>query len=205
MSFIEVKFKAIGKQIPADHGYLLYSALSRFDKKIHEMKDLAIAGISGMPDSSRNLHLNNASKLRIRLDHSDLPNVIKLAGKELQIGSEKIRLGLPVVGMLKPHRHLYSRLVTIKKFQEADEFLEAMVRQLKNQDLQIQQMPMLFQRKSDETSTNIRKTLRIKDKEIVGFPVLITNLNPDESLRLQQVGLGGRRKMGCGTFVGVRA
>ncbi|MDH4262789.1 MAG: type I-MYXAN CRISPR-associated protein Cas6/Cmx6 [Spirochaetia bacterium] len=203
MSFIEVKFKAIGKQIPADHGYLLYSALSRFDKKIHEMKDIAIAGISGMPDSSRNLHLSSASKLRIRLDHSDLPDVINLAGKELQIGAEKIRLGLPLVSMLKPHRHLYSRLVTIKGFQESEEFLASLQKQL--DILQIKQTPMLFQRKSGETSTNIRKTLRIKNKEIVGFPVLITNLNPDESLRLQQVGLGGRRKMGCGTFVGVRA
>jgi len=203
MSYIEVKFKVIGKQIPADHGYLLYSALSRFDKKIHEMKDIAIGGISGIPDSMRNLHLNNASKLRIRLDHSDLPAIIGLAGKDLLIGSEKIRLGLPVVGMLKPHRHLYSRLVTIKGFQESDAFLASLQKQF--DALQIKQPPMLFHYKSGDTNKNIRKTVRIKDKEIVGFPVLITNLNPDESLRLQQVGLGGRRKMGCGTFVGVRA
>ena len=203
MSYIEVKFKVIGKRLPADHGYQLYSALSRFDKKIHEMKDIAIGGISGIPDSARNLHLNNASKLRIRLDHSDLPAIIGLAGKEFQIGSEKIRLGLPVVGMLKPHRHLYSRLVTIKGFQEDDEFLASLQKQL--DVLQIKQAPLLFQHKSGDKNKNIRKTLRIKDKEIVGFPVLIANLNPDESLRLQQVGLGGRRKMGCGTFVGVRA
>jgi CRISPR-associated protein Cas6 len=202
MSFIEIKFGVNGRQIPADHGYFLYSALSRLSKKIHEMEHIAIAGISGIPDSSRNLHLNKTSKLRIRIDHADLPDIIKLAGKEIQIGPEKIRLGLPVVSLFKPHRNLYSRLVTIKGFQEADAFLESLKKQL--DALQISQIPILFQKKSSNESHNIRKTVRIKDKEIVGFPVLLTNLEPDESLRLQQFGLGGRRKMGCGTFVGVR-
>ncbi|HMZ67064.1 MAG TPA: type I-MYXAN CRISPR-associated protein Cas6/Cmx6, partial [Leptospiraceae bacterium] len=50
----------------------------------------------------------------------------------------------------------------------------------------------------------IRKTSRIHGKEIVGYPVLLTNLDPDESIKIQINGIGGRRKMGCGNFVGIR-
>ncbi len=42
---------------------------------------------------------------------------------------------------------------------------------------------------------------RIKEVRIVGFALLVEGLRPDESLRLQEVGLGGRRHLGCGVFV----
>ena len=38
----------------------------------------------------------------------------------------------------------------------------------------------------------------------MGYAVHIGGLNAAESLRLQEQGLGGRRKMGCGVFVPVR-
>ena len=49
-----------------------------------------------------------------------------------------------------------------------------------------------------------RRVFRIKDKTVVGYGVRIAGLNATESLRLQEHGLGGRRKMGCGVFVPVR-
>ena len=49
-----------------------------------------------------------------------------------------------------------------------------------------------------------RRIVRIKDKSVVGYAVRIAGLNDAESLRLQEHGLGGRRKMGCGVFVPVR-
>ncbi len=202
MSFIELKFQVMGKRIPADHGYFLYSALSGVERKIHDLENIAICGISGMPDASRNLHLNSASKLRIRIDHSDLPALMPLAGKTLQIGGEKITLGIPAVSLLKPHRHLYSRLVTVKGCLEEKEFLEAVQRKLG--ELEITAEALLFHKENGNENRGIRKTVRVKDKEIVGFPVLIHDLEPVDSLLLQQVGLGGRRKMGCGSFVGVR-
>ena len=40
----------------------------------------------------------------------------------------------------------------------------------------------------------------IRDKEIVGFEVLLEGLTAEESLTVQKMGLGGRRHMGCGIF-----
>ena len=45
-----------------------------------------------------------------------------------------------------------------------------------------------------------RQILRVKDKRVVGFPVIVSSLTPDESIRLEGFGLGGRGKMGCGFF-----
>ena len=46
-----------------------------------------------------------------------------------------------------------------------------------------------------------RQVLRIKGKRIVGYALQVAGLNAEESVRLQELGLGGRRRMGCGFFV----
>jgi CRISPR-associated protein Cas6 len=43
--------------------------------------------------------------------------------------------------------------------------------------------------------------MRVKDKLVVCFPLLVHDLSPEESLRLQEEGLGGRRRMGGGVFL----
>ncbi|MBE7413647.1 MAG: type I-MYXAN CRISPR-associated protein Cas6/Cmx6 [Leptospiraceae bacterium] len=134
------------------------------------------------------------------MDNNHLPLFLKLAGKQILIGDEKLKLGIPKVYMLKPHKTLYSRLVTIKGFLQPNEFKSALIQKLES--IGIKQEPILFHK--DSSDYPIRKTIRIKDKEIIGYPVLIPNLDPNDSILLQEVGLGGRRKMGCGHFVGVR-
>ena len=46
-----------------------------------------------------------------------------------------------------------------------------------------------------------RRIVRVKGKRIVGYAMLATELTAEESIRLQERGLGGRRRMGCGVFV----
>ncbi len=45
-----------------------------------------------------------------------------------------------------------------------------------------------------------RKTFQVHGKQVVGYSVLASGLNPEDSITLQENGLGGRRKMGCGFF-----
>ncbi|MFN4280239.1 type I-MYXAN CRISPR-associated protein Cas6/Cmx6, partial [Thermosynechococcus sp.] len=40
----------------------------------------------------------------------------------------------------------------------------------------------------------------VKQKKILGYQVLVKGLTPEESLRLQCYGLGGRQHFGCGWF-----
>jgi CRISPR-associated protein Cas6 len=50
-----------------------------------------------------------------------------------------------------------------------------------------------------------RRTFRIKHKEVVGYETIIEGLTAEESLGVQEAGLGGRRHMGCGVFEALRA
>jgi CRISPR-associated protein Cas6 len=49
-----------------------------------------------------------------------------------------------------------------------------------------------------------RRVLRIKEKKVVGFPLRVTGLTAEESITLQEQGVGGRSKMGCGFFLPVK-
>jgi CRISPR-associated protein Cas6 len=82
-------------------------------------------------------------------------------------------------------------MVTIKGFFDPVPFQTALRRQLDQLNI------------SDQIQVTLgrRRTLRIKDKEVVGHEVLLEGLTAEESLAVQETGLGGRRHMGCGVFV----
>ena len=56
----------------------------------------------------------------------------------------------------------------------------------------------------ERTGEPHRKVLRIKGRRIIGYPLQIAGLTAEESLRLQEDGLGGRTRMGCGFFTPFR-
>jgi CRISPR-associated protein Cas6 len=101
-------------------------------------------------------------------------------------------------------------LVVIKGFTEPDTFLEAARRQI--EELGIKGNPVLIDHNNEaamgsygvDTGTRskfLRRTIRIHDKEIVGFALRVDNLQNNESLQLQEKGIGGRRRFGCGLFL----
>jgi CRISPR-associated protein Cas6 len=189
MPYIDLAFRLNGTTVPVDHGYSLYAALSRIAPELHEAKELGIQPIRGMYSGDGKLHLADFSRLILRLPDDAIRTYLSLAGKQLDVDRHLLRVGVPEVRLLRPVASLRSRLVTIKGFMETETFLEAVKRQL--QDLQV----------AGEAHLGERKTFRVKDKQVVGFAMGITNLTAEESLILQEKGLGGRRRMGCGVFV----
>ena len=189
MPYIDLAFRLNGTTVPVDHGYALYAALSRIAPELHDAKDLGVQPIRGVYSGDGKLHLADFSRLILRLPDDAIRTYLSLAGKQLDVDRHLLRVGVPEVRLLRPVASLRSRLVTIKGFMETETFLEAVKRQL--QDLQV----------AGEAYLGERKTFRVKDKQVVGFAMGITNLTAEESLILQEKGLGGRRRMGCGVFV----
>ncbi|MCS7032281.1 MAG: type I-MYXAN CRISPR-associated protein Cas6/Cmx6, partial [Gloeomargarita sp. SKYG116] len=122
--------------------------------------------------------------------------VYPLAGKRLCIGVHQVQLGIPRIEPLQPSSVLKARIVTIKGYLEADTFIQAAQAQLDN--LGIQGRVEVLR---DQQGLPLRKTLKIKRHTIVGFTTVVRDLDNGDSIRLQQVGLGGRRRMGCGFFL----
>jgi CRISPR-associated protein Cas6 len=122
--------------------------------------------------------------------------VYPLAGRRLNLKENHIRLYAPQVLMLQPFPKLVARIVVISKYLEPEPFLEAAIAQLVHLgitgDISIA---------SNLSGGLARRVIRIKERVNVGFGVEISGLNPEDSLRLQQHGLGGKHRMGCGIFV----
>lgn len=194
---IELSFFVIGETLPADHGYGLYSAIAHLCPKLHEQEGVSIKTISGKPDRQGKIALSRQSRLRIRLPYEPdkIALVLPLAGQKLRIGTHTIQLGIPQIFPLRPFDKLRSRIVTIKKFQEPESFLEAAKRQLNVLNIQGNALIPL-----DETGQPLRKAIKIKTYSVVGFSMVVTDLNDEDSIKLQTSGLGGKRRMGCGIF-----
>ena len=195
--YIELAFPVIGKNLPIDHGYQLYSALKYRLMQLKDWDDISIKTISGKLDRHKRneINLTYRSKLLIRLPAEKIPFVYSFSGKSLTIGKHKIRLGIPEMNFLQPKSKLRSHIVVISNYQEPDPFFQAAQRQL--DELNIQAESKLI---ANQEGIPKRKTIKV-NQTLVGFGLEITNLGEEDSLVLQEKGLGGKQKMGCGVFV----
>ncbi|KAF0248182.1 MAG: CRISPR-associated protein [bacterium] len=189
----------MGNQLPADHGYALYSSICKHLPTLHNSewgKSIAVELISGRPlGQGRILLPNRGANFSLRLPSSHCGQVLPLAGKRLKIGQDQITIGIPSIQLFSPSSNLYSRTVIIKKFTEPEGFLAAAYQQLETLGITAQlEIPL------DEQGRFQRRVMRIRDHTVVGFSLAAHNLSDEDSLKLQTIGLGGRRHMGCGIF-----
>jgi len=209
MPVVDVAFRLTGDRIPADHGFALFAALCRVVPELHGDSEVSVHTVSGRFVGNRLLALSDRSFLTVRIASDRVRQVLPLAGKALRIGDHDLRVGMPQTRALAPAARLYSRLVIIKGFMEPEPFLEAARRQLAEMDVKGQPHPVAQpqvaeinrDKASGSHSPYLRRTIRIRDREIVGFALNVEELTAEESLRVQERGLGGRRRFGCGVFV----
>lgn len=186
--FVELRFHLVGDTIPVDHGYHLYSSLSQELASIHESKELSIGLIRGRYAGNGKLELLVNSYLTVRTPVEQLPGLLALAGKKLLIDGHSLRLGTPQTVLLKPAAALYSHLVTTRNGQDETRFDAEIRRQLTELGIE------------GNLTRGPRRTFSVHEKKVVGYSLLVDQLSAEESIKLQESGLGGRRKMGCGIF-----
>jgi CRISPR-associated protein Cas6 len=179
---------------------MLKASLSSLVREFHdESADLRFELIHGEPHGRGTIHLTPRSRLRIRVPADRIPLVLPLAGRELTLGDHRVKLLMPTVAPLVPAPTLAARMVTFKNSTEPEQFLS--VARWKLDELEIQgepSIPLLLQ--GERAGQPRRVVFRIKGKQIVGFAMCVEGLTADESIRLQEKGLGGRCRLGCGFF-----
>lgn len=193
-SLVDVAFPVNGQALPLDHGYPLFGALSRIVPQLHGDSPWGVHPVFGVRDG-RNLRLESRSRVKLRMALSEISVVMPLAGASIEVAGNDLSLGFPQIFPLVPAAHVKARLVTIRGFQEEQEFVAALRRQL----VQIEDLGQ--DPATIEVVLGRRRILKIRDKKVVGFAVGLTGLEADASLAIQRVGLGGRRHMGAGVFV----
>jgi CRISPR-associated protein Cas6 len=183
----DILFSAVGTILPADHGFGLYSASCQRLPFLHERADWALHTISGFPTGDGHIQLKSA-RCGFRIDLAMLPDLLSLVGQELDILGSPIKIGLPVVAPLVPAARLQARIVTIKNAIEAHDLKSHVEEELKEKGLKA------------DVAIGRRRVVHIHGRAIVGFAVELTGMDADTSLQVQRLGLGGRRRFGCGVF-----
>ena len=213
MNFLEIQFSLKGKTLPADHGYSLYSALKNIvsesskktilqDSKIKDFPpEVILSSIPGVPNRQGIIYLNGSSRLRLRCPSEQAQQWYRLFQNQvLDIRGHLIRLVQPRLCLLEPSEVLKSRLVTFKleKWDIHDApvyFLESCKKALVKLEIEAQ----TFIDSNSDGDLAVR-SLRIRQKNVMGFGVVVENLKDEDSLKLQCYGLGGRKHFGCGWF-----
>jgi CRISPR-associated endonuclease/helicase Cas3 len=187
---IDIAFRLAGTVVPRDHGYALFGALSRVLGDLHGASWLAVHPIRGVPRPDGMLALDpHRGSLRLRVEPAEIPRVLPLAGKRLDVDGHTALVGVSSVFALAPAPALTARMVTIKGFMEPEPFREAVTRQLAALEVKAR------------VEVGRRRVLAVAGDKVVGFGVTLRELDEDGSVKVQCAGLGGRQRMGCGVFV----
>ena len=202
MPTIDLAFTLTGTTIPLDHGYGLFSALCRVVPSLHGDLHVGVHPIRGIRTTPGVLSLIPGSRLRLRLRSEELAPYIALAGTTLEIEGHRVRVGVPRVESLVSAANLASRLVVIRGLIEQSAFEAGVRRHLTELGVggEVEFVPSQEPRWLGQPK---RRVVRIQDKRVVGYALRVVGLTPEESLLLQERGLGGRRRFGCGVFVPV--
>jgi CRISPR-associated endonuclease/helicase Cas3 len=193
---LELHFPVTGKCMPADHGYGLYAAFIHLIPELRQETRLSILTISGFRDRQGKIFLTEQSHFKMRVPISKIPLIYQLAGKQVSVGVHQIQIGIPEISVIRPAEIVRARIVTIKGYTEPKSFQLSAQRQLDNLGIKGEVSVSV-----DREGNPIRKTIKVKQYTIVGFTTEVSGLNEEDSLNLQQCGLGGKRKMGAGYFL----
>lgn len=207
---VDLSFPVLGDRVPRDHGYALYGAICRAAPSLHEAPWLGVHPLSGMAIDDTTLHLARHASLRLRLPADRIADVLGLAGANLDVAGASLRLGAPQVHALSLAPSLDARLVAIKLTRRPVRSNPALHRQALD-------VVGFAERYSVEISRQLhaigidqpfelcgRRSLTVAGRRIVGYSVRVGGLTLEQSLALQERGLGGKRRMGCGVFRATR-
>jgi CRISPR-associated protein Cas6 len=201
VTHVDLVFPIRGITIPRDHGYLLYAALSRAAPTLHRVDWLAVHPIGGRPLGRDTLALSRTSSVTLRLPVARIGAALPLAGAALDVTGSRVVLGAPNIRVLSPAPSLDARLVIIKLTnmpEKADGTLD--VDGLRER-FEIEARRQLSDIGIERPLTIAgRQSLAVRGRRVIGFSVRVTDLEPEESIRLQIEGIGGKRAMGCGVF-----
>ena len=187
-AIVDLFFPIVGNTLPSDHGFALYSALTRVVPELHDAPWWGLHTVRGTRAGPGVLQLGRAAAAGLRLPSDRIGAVLPLAGRTLVVDGHRVALAPPTVHALAPAPALSARIVTVKGFLDPAPFANAVRRQLEEMEV------------AASVELGTRKIVCVRDRKIVGYSVRIAGLADARSILVQEHGIGGRRRFGCGLF-----
>ncbi|MDH3979320.1 MAG: type I-MYXAN CRISPR-associated protein Cas6/Cmx6 [Gammaproteobacteria bacterium] len=197
---IDLAFKVACPTLPLDHAHALSSQLL---KVLPWLEDEAFAGVhlihgaaSGngwyRPEDTANeiLHLSRRTRMRLRIPRHRLEDAQGLTGYTLDVDGHALEVGASDVFLLSSLSTLFARYVITAADTDENIFLNEAARDLKELGIPCRKM-----------LGGISHTMQFPDGPVHTRSLMVAELEPEQSVRLQQVGLGEGRSIGCGLFL----
>jgi CRISPR-associated protein Cas6 len=186
--------------IPLDHAHSLSSALLQALPWLADEETAGVHLIHGAasgngwfrPEDTENelLHLSRRTRMRLRVPKNRLQDAQALSGQTLDIEGHPLEIGKSDMFMLSSLSTLFSRYVITRAELDEMQFLEDVARELKTLDIPCRKM-----------LGGITHTMNFPDGQVFTRSLMVADLEPEQSVRLQQIGLGEGRTIGCGLFL----
>ena len=173
---------------PRDHAQALQQALCAHWPWLLTERLAGIHPIKLVHGLGESALLSQRVRLLLRVSAARAAEILALPGLSLQIGGDALRLGAPHLRELSPHATLYAYRVAADSADEVA-FMAAVGAELV--ELGVGGLPVCG------LHHHIQVAGRLQDT----FSLMLHQLAPQDSLRLQQHGLGPQRLLGCGVFV----
>ncbi len=183
---IDVVFDISGGTLPATYPFALWNALVRHVQALETDASVGVLPLRTAA-SETGMLLPKRAKLVLRLPATFVTQSDALSGQQLDIEGNTLQLGNGKLRQIQPHSTLHAHLVVA----DEDE-----VRFLANVATRLAELNI-----AGKLLCGMRNSMQAPDRAIHGYSLVIHDLKPDASLRLQYTGLGADRKFGCGIFV----
>jgi len=183
----DMVFALSGETPSASYPFALWSELLRLAPHLAEQELAGIVPLR-LPASSAGTPLQRRAKMILRLP-SKLSDEISahLSEQEVNVNGCQLRLGMGAKRALQAYPTIHAQMVA---------GINDEVSFMKNIHTQLSELGV-----SGNLICGKKYTLSDKQQVIHGFSLVIHDLKPEASLKLQYAGLGGSRQFGCGIFV----
>ena len=195
---VDAVFKISCPTLPVDHAYALYSAVLNRLPWIEEEGvglhtiHVAASGNGWMrpEDPNELLHPSRRTRFAIRVPKKRIDDVGALSGASLDIKGNVLDIHDMEVRELHASETLFARYIVATDDDDEEQFLQEMFEQLKSLDIHARKM-MCGRQSRIETPQGSIKTRSM----------MLADLELEDSVKLQQRGLGPLRHMGCGLLI----
>lgn len=197
---VDMLFALECRSLPVDHAHVLAQALLRAAPRLGEtdigIHSIHVAGSQNgweRPEhgSGQPLHLSRRTKLCIRAPKHVVAELkAALEGQTVDVAGSPLRIGAAKTRLLSREGTLFARYIAGPSGLDEDGFLRWAANELGALGIRV--------RKALCGKTTALDT---PDGPIETRGLMLADLTQDESIRLQQRGLGPHRQLGCGIFI----
>ncbi len=196
---VDVSYAISCRCLAVDHAHALRQALQHALPWLTDEEGAGIHPLHGAesgngwvrPENPDDLlYLSRRTRLVLRLPQHRIADAAALSSRNLDIAGHQLGVGDHSLRQLSPLTTIFARYVVVEAGADEQVFLQTVMRQLDGMGIH-----------PKKALCGMERTLFTPDGRVRARSLMLADLSVEESVRLQQRGLGPERQLGCGLFV----